>query len=82
MSRKELYDYIEHTQSRPRPALTPFLMLWPSLRYLPRWFPGAHFSGIGERYHQEDKKVWLQLLQDVKQEMVSSTRNLKQGRHT
>ena len=71
LSAEALWKHIAQRQRRPQPDLAPILRIWPVLRYLPNWFPGANFREMGERYHVEDSKVWLDLLGDVKKEVSS-----------
>lgn len=71
LSAEALWKHIAQRQRRPQPDLSPLLRIWPVLRYLPSWFPGANFREMGEQYHAEDSKVWLDLLGDVKQEFSS-----------
>lgn len=68
---KQLWAHIEGAEARPRPALVPFLTIWPSLRFLPSWIPGANFYAVGNKYHQEDKKVWTSIVNDVRSEMAA-----------
>lgn len=71
MTPEQLWQHIQVTQSRPKPSLTPLLLLYPWLRHLPQWFPGANFREMGERYHRDDKKVWMSMLSDVRKDIVS-----------
>lgn len=70
MTPAQLWAHVEHTQNRPKPGLYPFLLIFPSLRYLPDWFPGAGFWKTGRKYHEEDRKVWLDLMADMKRIQV------------
>lgn len=73
LSRDELYAHIHRTQTRPKPSLTPLLSIWPSLRFLPQWVPGANFREMGSVYHKEDKRVWTGIVEDVRKMMANGT---------
>jgi hypothetical protein len=70
MSPDQLWAHVHNVQTRAKPALHPLLLVYPALRYLPDWFPGAGFWKIGRRYHEEDSKIWQDLVEDVGQQMV------------
>ena len=71
LTREQLYEHIHRTQTRVKPSLTPFLQIWPGLRHLPQWVPGANFREVGLKYHEEDKKVWLDVVDDVRRSLAA-----------
>lgn len=73
LTREQLYEHIHRTQTRARPNLVPFLSIWPNLRFLPQWVPGANFKEVGLKYHEEDRKVWTSIVEDVRKMMAQGT---------
>jgi hypothetical protein len=69
LSAKQIWEHIQYSQKRPKPALAMTLQVLPSLRHLPAWFPGANFQEVGDRYFAEDRKVWTDLVSDVRRSM-------------